>query len=212
MEIPKNNTYTLVRYSVFAAFVLLLGLTPLGFINLPFASITMVHIPVIVAGYFLGIKGGAWLGLLFGLTSLIRSFLTPDATSVIILGTNTGFGVHNFVLVFAILFLPRVLCGLFAALTYKAMSSCKKINSMFAMAAAAFVGTLTNTVFYLGGLYITMAEQMAQIMNVPRDGLITAVLGIVSFNGLIEAAAAIIICTAIGKALQSFTRGKKVKA
>ena len=54
-----------------------LGLNPIGFIYLPIAAITTVHIPVIVGSYVHGPKGGALLGGIFGLTSLIRCFSTP---------------------------------------------------------------------------------------------------------------------------------------
>lgn len=86
------QTRTIVLYGLFIAVIFLLGLTPLGYINLPIAAITTVHIPVIVGGYVLGKKGGAVLGFFFGLTSLMRCFTTPDATAAVILGIGTGFG------------------------------------------------------------------------------------------------------------------------
>lgn len=124
----------------------ILGLTPLGFIYLPIAAITTVHIPVIVGSYVHGPKGGALLGGIFGLTSLIRCFSTPDATAAIVLGTGTGFGPYNLVLVLAIIFLPRVLTGLFSGLIYKGMAKTGK--ELLAMGTAAVAGSLTNTVFF----------------------------------------------------------------
>ena len=44
------QTRTIVLYGLFIAVIFLLGLTPLGYINLPIAAITTVHIPVIVGG------------------------------------------------------------------------------------------------------------------------------------------------------------------
>ena len=46
----KIQTRTIVLYGLFIAVIFLLGLTPLGYINLPIAAITTVHIPVIVGG------------------------------------------------------------------------------------------------------------------------------------------------------------------
>lgn len=197
----RNNTRQLVFYALFAALIFLLGLTPLGYIMLPIAAITTVHIPVIVGGYFLGLKGGSLLGFFFGLTSLIRCFTTPDATAAVILGTTTGFGPYNLLLIVAIIFLPRVLTGLFSALLYRLLS--KTSREVLAMGAAAFLGSLTNTVFYLGGLYVLAHSQTAQIMGVSGSALLKALLGIVALNGVLEAVAAVILCCGVGKALKA---------
>ena len=66
MIMRKIQTRTIVLYGLFIAVIFLLGLTPLGYISLPIAAITTVHIPVIVGGYVLGKKGGAVLGFFFG--------------------------------------------------------------------------------------------------------------------------------------------------
>ena len=63
----ENKVRTLVLYGMFIAVVFLLGLTPMGYIYLPMAAITTVHIPVIVGGYTLGKKGGAVLGFVKGI-------------------------------------------------------------------------------------------------------------------------------------------------
>lgn len=195
----RNDTRQLVLYALFIALVLLLGLTPLGFIVLPIAAVTTVHIPVIVGGYTLGPKGGALLGFFFGLTSLIRCFTTPDAVAGVVLGTGTGFGAYNLLLIVAVIFLPRVLTGLLSALIYKALA--RSGREVLAMGAAAFIGSMTNTVFFLGGLYVLAFPQTAAVMGVPGEALLKALLGIVAFNGVLEAAVAVVLCCAVGKAL-----------
>lgn len=198
--VKQNNTHTLVLYALFAALIFLLGLTPLGYIMLPIAAITTVHIPVIVGGYTLGPKGGAVLGFFFGLTSLIRCFTTPDATAVVVLGTETGFGAYNLLLVVAVIFLPRVLTGLFSALLYRGLAP---KGDVLAMGIAAFAGSLTNTVFYLGGLYVLAFSQTAAILGVAGSALLKALLGIVAFNGVLEAGVAVVLCCAVGKAVKA---------
>ncbi|MCE5234639.1 MAG: ECF transporter S component [Clostridiaceae bacterium] len=198
----SENVKKLTKYGMLVAFILILGLTPVGYIKLsPAASITLVHIPVIVGVYFLGLEGGVILGLFFGLTSLISCFLNPDGIAAIVLGTNTGFGLYNIVLIVCVLFLPRVLVGVFSALTYRALSKLKRAN-VLAMAAAGVVGSLTNTVFLLGALYLLAFEQTAAVFGVAGSALLTTFLSIISVNGLLEAAAAAIVCPAVGKALQ----------
>ncbi len=198
----KNKTYELVLYALFIAITAVLGLTPLGFIPLV-VSITTTHMPVIIGSYSLGTKGGALLGGVFGLTSLIRCFTSPvDVTAQLMLGKSTGgFGIYNLFLIIMIIFLPRILCGVFSALTYKGIAKFDK-TKIGAMGVAAFVGSMTNTVFYLGGLYLFAFDSMASAYGVSTYGaLLKMILGIVGFNGVIEAVAAVIICTAVGKAI-----------
>lgn len=200
----EKSVKTLVLYGMFVAVVFLLGLTPLGFIYLPMASITTVHIPVIVGGYTLGKKGGAVLGFFFGLTSFIKCFTTPDAIAAIMLGTTTGFGAYNVLLILAVIFLPRILTGFFAASVYQLIGGTGKRQAA-AMGISAFVGSMTNTVFFLGGLYILAFEQTAAAMGVAGSALAATLMGIVAGNGIIEAIAAVVICTAVGKAISAYT-------
>ncbi|MEG2377705.1 MAG: ECF transporter S component [Clostridia bacterium] len=206
MERTKIQTMTYL--AIFIAIIFVLGLTPLGFIVLPFlpiAGITTVHMPVIIGSYSFGVKGGAILGFFFGLLSLIRCFMTPDATAAIVLGTGTGFGLYNILLIIVIIFLPRILVGVFSALVYNAISRFDK-SRVFAMAIAAFIGSITNTVFYLGGLYLFAFNQAAAgfgLTNPTHGAFFKVLLGVLSVNGVAEAIAAVIICTAVGKALYS---------
>jgi len=210
----NSKVKTLVLYALFIALTLLLGLSSLGYIYLPFASVTIVHIPVIIAAYLFGIKGGALIGFFFGLTSLIQCFMAPDMIAMIVLGTETGFGIYNLLLILVVLFLPRILTGVFAALVYKALAR-KKADSLIAMGASAVIGSLTNTVLLLGALYIFAYDQSAAGFGL--TGAFTAgdflkvLLGIVSFNGLLEAAAAMIISTALGKVLIKFVMKPEIK-
>ena len=203
----NSKVKNLVLYALFIALIFALGLSPLGFIYLPFASITITHIPVIVGAFLFGVKGGALFGFFFGLTSLIQCFMAPDMIAMIVLGTETGFGIYNILLILVVLFVPRILTGVFAALVYKALSR-KKADSLLAMGVSAVVGSLTNTVLLLGALYVFAFEQSA--LGFGLSGAFTAMdflkvlLGIVAANGLLEAAAALIIGTALGKVLIRF--------
>ena len=60
---------------------------------------------------------------------------------------------YNLLLIIMVLFLPRVLTGLFSALVYKALPK-KGNNNFLASAVAGLVGSLTNTVFVLSLIHI----------------------------------------------------------
>ena len=62
---------------------------------------------------------------------------------------------------------------------------------------------------FLGGLYILAFEQAAEAMGVASSALLTTLLGIVTGNGIIEAIAAVVICTAVGKAISAYTNRNK---
>ncbi|MFR3906017.1 MAG: hypothetical protein ACLTYI_00650, partial [Christensenellales bacterium] len=132
---------------------------------------------------------------------------TPDATAAVILGTGTGFGAYNLLLILAVIFLPRILTGLFSSALYELIGGTGK-RQIAAMGVSAFAGSMTNTVFYLGGLYLLAFEQTANIMGVAGSALLKALMGIVAFNGVLEAMAAVILCTAVGKALSAYINKK----
>lgn len=204
-----NNTKKLAIYGLFIALIFLLGLTNLGYIRLSFAAITTVHIPVIIGAFVLGVKGGAVLGFFFGLTSLIQCFMAPDAIAAIVLGTGSesGFGFYNVLLIITIIFIPRILAGVLSAIAYRALSKIDK-TEVFAMGAAAVIGTLTNTVLLLGGLCLLASEQTASAFGVgtTAKALFAAILGVVTTNGIAEAIAAVIIGVAVGKAISVYLK------
>ena len=87
-----NNTQKLTVYALFLAIMLVMGLVPgLGFIPTPFAAIVIIQVPVILASYFLGYKGGIIFGIGIGfLTIMIRYFgAYPEGMSFAILIMNS---------------------------------------------------------------------------------------------------------------------------
>ena len=206
-----NQILNLSYYAIFIGIIFLLGLTPLGLLVLPIlpVAVTTLHIPVIIGGYTLGVKGGAVLGFSFGLLSLIRCFTTPDIVATIVLGTGTGFGLYNLFLIVVILFLPRILTGVFAALTYKGLARLDKSN-VVAMGVSAFVGSMTNTILFLGMLALFAFQPVAAAYDTESiGGLAKILLGVVGLNGVTEAVVAVILCTAIGKALRAYQTSHK---
>ena len=65
----------------FSALIILMGIPGLhlGYIQLsPAASLTIMHIPVILAAVLAGLPGGIVTGLVFGLTSLVNAAANPS--------------------------------------------------------------------------------------------------------------------------------------
>ena len=198
----NNKTLKLTVYALFLAIMLVMGLVPgLGFIPTPVAGIAIIQVPVILASYFLGYKGGMFFGLVFGITSIINCFIQPDVFAAIIM--NAG-GIKTIGLMIICLVIPRVLIGLTTRATYDLIYRFDKTR-LLSMGLSAFIGTLTNTVFFLGAFYMFAREAcMTGFGAATEKALFDMMLGVVTFNGVIEAVTSVVLCTAIGQALYRF--------
>ena len=198
----NNKTLKLTVYALFLAIMLVMGLVPgLGFIPTPVAGIVIIQVPVILASYFLGYKGGMFFGLVFGITSIINCFIQPDVFATIIM--NAG-GIKTIGLMIICLVIPRVLIGLTTRATYDLIYRFDKTR-LLSMGLSAFIGTLTNTVFFLGAFYLFAREAcMTGFGAATEKALFDMMLGVVTFNGVIEAVTSVVLCTAIGQALYRF--------
>ena len=198
----NNKTLKLTVYALFLAIMLVMGLVPgLGFIPTPVAGIVIIQVPVILASYFLGYKGGMFFGLVFGITSIIKCFIQPDVFATIIM--NAG-GIKTIGLMIICLVIPRVLIGLTTRATYDLISRFD-MTRLLSMGLSAFIGTLTNTVFFLGAFYLFAREAcMTGFGAATEKALFDMMLGVVTFNGVIEAVTSVVLCTAIGQALYRF--------
>ncbi len=199
----NNKTLKLTVYALFLAIMLVMGLVPgLGFIPfLSVANIVIIQVPVILASYFLGYKGGMFFGLVFGITSIIKCFIQPDVFATIIM--NAG-GIKTIGLMIICLVIPRVLIGLTTRATYDLIYRFDKTR-LLSMGLSAFIGTLTNTVFFLGAFYLFAREAcMTGFGAANEKALFDMMLGVVTFNGVIEAVTSVVLCTAIGQALYRF--------
>lgn len=200
----KTNMKRFTLLALFIAIEIAVSVIPfLGYINLGFINATTLHIPVIIAGILLGKKEGAIVGLVFGLTSLIKASIDPNISSFVFspfitIGGQSG----NFVsLLIAIV--PRVLVGFVAGLVYEQLSK-RNVNDILSMSVAALLGSLTNTILVLGGIYIFFGPAYASVVGIAYDALIGFIMSIITGSGIMEAIAAVIIAVAVCKA------GKKV--
>jgi uncharacterized membrane protein len=187
----------LVMLAMWTALTWLLAFVPfLGYINIGPFSITTVHIPVIIGAIMLGPAAGAFLGGMFGLTSIIQATLQAPITAFIF-SPVVPFGNFNSILVAMV---PRILVGIVAAYVYKFIKI-KDKSGYFATLAAAILGALTNTIFVLGGAYLLFGPKFASAQKIPFNTLFKVLLGVVATNGIFEAVFAAVVVTAVTKAL-----------
>ncbi|MDO4331676.1 MAG: ECF transporter S component [Eubacteriales bacterium] len=77
----------------------------------------------------------------------------------------------------------------------------KKTAASVALAYAGITGAFTNTLFVMSGIYILYKDAYAQALGIAGDTVIDVIMGIVTFNGIVEAAVAAILVAGVGMAL-----------
>ena len=200
----NNKIKNMALFAMLVAIEVVLFVTPLGLIPLGFLNITTMHIPVIICGIVLGRKYGAALGFIFGLLSLIKNTMAPGAASFVFspfiqLGT-TPRDFMSIMSTLLITFVPRTLIGYISGLIYDVLG---KKNDNVAIIASGLVGSLTNTVLVLSGIYFLLGPDYAQALGKSYDVLSTLLLTTVFTNGIGEAVAAVVISLIVCRALKS---------
>ncbi len=87
------------------------------------------------------------------------------------------------------------------------VSGSKKGSANLALAYAGLAGAFTNTLFVMSGIFILYREAYAQAVGVAGEAVLDVIMGVVTFNGIVEAVVAAIIVAGVGYAL---TRVKPV--
>lgn len=190
---------------IFTAIIIAMSVVPfLGYIPLGFMNATIIHVPVIIGALLLGPKYGAWLGFVFGMTSLIKATLTPTVTSFVFSPFITIGGYSGNMWSVFIAIVPRVLIGIAAYYVYELIIKVAhkvKGSQTVALWAAGIVGSMTNTLLVMNGIYIFFGESYAAASNQAVAGIYDVILGIILGFGIPEAIVAGILTAAIVKIL-----------
>lgn len=202
-----KNTKFVTLLGVLLAIQIILAVTPIGFIPLGFTKATTVHIPVIIGAIFLGPIGGLILGSTFGILSIIMNTVSPALTSFVFSPFITVGGTTGNLWSIVVALVPRMMIGITAYYSYKWV---KKWNDkgIIAYATAGIVGSLTNTLLVMGGIYIFFGQQYAAAKEVAFEALFGVIIGIIGMNGIPEAIVAAIIVATLCKVLKSIFRTK----
>lgn len=184
MELAKKrkpDTKNLVRASILSALIIVMTIVPFtGYISYGgVIEITTLHIVVIAGAVLLGWEYGAVIGLVWGVTSMLRAMTNPIWYPFI----NPLVSV-----------VPRILVGAVAGLTAKGLRKLK-INTSLNAAISAVAATLTNTV-----LVLTALKLFSELLNgVALVGVILST--IIAINGTIELVAAVLLVPVIVAAI-----------
>ena len=199
MNKRNNRTHRMVALAMMGAIVVLLANTPLGLIQLPVIKATTVHIPVILGAILLGPSAGCVLGGVFGICSLVSNTIAPTLTSFAFSPFYAD-GMLGAVKALWISVGCRVLIGLVSGWLWIILKKVK-LPEIVALPIVGFVGSMTNTVAVMGSIYFLLAEQYAAAREVAVTAVYGLIMATITGAGVMEALAALVLVTAIGKAL-----------
>lgn len=183
----------------FIAIIAVMGFVPqIGYIAiLPWLSLTLCHLPVLLGAYLYGWKKGALYGLAFGITSWIEALLT-------------GTGFNALFIVPWVSVLPRLLFGFLSGLAFQLLRKTPKIyTNGVAVGALAALLTCLHTALVFLDLYVFYPSVIGNYF-VSKDPVVAGVA--LTFFGLIalgmagEASLAAIIVPLVGKAVRKIAK------
>jgi uncharacterized membrane protein len=183
----RLGTRQLTTVGMLSAISIIMALTPLGFIQLPMARATLMHIPVIIGAVIEGPVVGLLIGLIFGVFSLVQNFVAP---------TSALFFAFQNPLVSV---LPRVLIPITAYYSYKYMVG---KSETLKIGVGTVIGTLTNTFGVLTMIYLLYAQRYAEMKGIAESTVAGVIYGLALTNGIPEVIVAVVIIIPVVMALK----------
>lgn len=165
----NQKTTDLVIMAMFLTIIIILTLTPLGYPPFPLPiGPTIIHIPVLVACFYFGLKKGSLAGLFFGLSSWYVA-MTRGATPIDAVFRNPLVSV-----------LPRVLFAVSAVYIFRLISS--RTNKKVAMVASAALSTFLHTLFVLALLALFGRNNIIDFLNLSDESSLRILMMLINAN------------------------------
>lgn len=203
-ELKKTNVVLLTQMALLTAIIILMAYTPLGYLKIAVVDITFIVVPVAVGAVMLGGKAGAFLGLVFGLTSFAQAFSGANPVGALMLNTKPLAAAFCCIV-------PRIIVGIMPALVYHGMSKlCKK--RVVNIAVSCVVAPLTNTILFVTCVAMLFEDTLRGYFSYTGEGGVVFLgwfFAMVAVNAIFEALACLLIGSAICNALWSVVKHRK---
>lgn len=185
----KQQISQLVLTGLFAAIIIIMAFTPLGYIPMGIINATIIQIPVIIGSLFCGPKRGAFLGFLFGFTSFLKNTLMPATLSAFVFSpvlAASQLGIKGVIFSTFICFVPRIIVGVLPYFVYQGLKKWSNIRSVN-FAIAGVLGSFTNTILVLGSIFVLYKDAYAKAISIAPSAVAGVIGSTISLNGVIEA-------------------------
>ena len=189
----NSKTKDLVLMGIMTAIIFVMGLTPIGYVKTGTLSIALITIPVGIAAYALGPKGGLLAGLSFGITSVIMAIVNPSALMVALTAISPA-------KVAILCIVPRVLVGLCSGSIGYFLRKLR-IPSAIAGAVTGFSAAFLNTVFFMSSLLLLFGNSDTVQGMKGHDNLVLFIIAVVTVNVLIEWISTTVLTSGVATAL-----------
>lgn len=199
-EQSHEKILKLTRFSMLLAIEAVVCFTPLG--SLPaFGPIvaTLAMVPVVITAILLGPGPGAAMGAFTGLFSfIVWTFFPPNPLTAFVFTPFYSLGpVKGNFWSLAVCFVPRILAGPAAGASH-ALFTRLKWKNWAACSVSGALGSLTNTLLVLGGIYLFFGPSYAEALGVGYNLLLGMVGLTVLTSGVPEALIAAAVAAAVG--------------
>ena len=169
----QTKTRKIVIAAAMSAISIVLGLTHWGFIPwFSGASLTIMHVPVVIATVLEGPLVGVFVGLMFGVFSMLQAAIAPTGPADVWF-TNPLLSV-----------LPRLCIAPITWIVWRLLQRWQKV----AILSAGVVGSLTNTILVLSMIGIIGYLPWAALVPIAAlNGIPEAILSAIITLGVVAA-------------------------
>lgn len=183
----KKKTLFLAQFSLLLAIEIITCFTPLGSIPIGPIVATLAMIPVVITAILLGIRAGAVMGFCAGLCSfLVMTFISPSPTSFVFTPFYSIGDIHGNGWSLVICFVPRILTGVVAGACFRLFRKLK-LNRVITYSVSGVLGSLTNTLLVMAGIYVFFGHSYAEAIGKSYDLLLLLIGSVIVTNGIPEA-------------------------
>lgn len=184
-SVNTEKTRRMAGLSILTALVIALQFVA-EYIVISGVPITLTLVPIVVGSALYGVRGGAWLGGVFGVVVWLMSIVGIDKTGAILWPMNP----------FATTLIcvgKGLLAGLAAAVAYKLVSKKSGIGGVF---AAAIVSPVVNTGLFIAGVLVFFRSTL-EVWAGGANIVYFIIFGLCGINFLIEMALNLVLSSII---------------
>lgn len=190
-----NRSRSTTLLGLLTAVLMVMSMTPLGYLNIGPLAISFNMIPVAVGAAALGSVGGAVLGAVFGMTSFLQCLGIggSSAMGVILFDIDPFFA-------FVQRFVPRLVTGFLVGLIYQGAR--RFSGPGISGSIAGFFAALLNTALFMGALVVLFGNTQYVQDLMKGQNLILFICTFVGVNAVMEMLASTVVTGALCAALE----------